>query len=147
MTDYRVRKSIVFPPLDTIPICAYKHVRQSSRKKKKTQQQQLGEECCFSPQFLIWCVRSSDETWSRDGLSNQLCILVPADWQYQENVSVMNIKFLSSIFLPDGSHMLIVAMLLPADGFSYLYFWQSILIFVCDFHLTILRCGFKKRSA
>lgn len=101
------------------------------------------EECCFSPQFLIWCIRSSDETWSRDGLSNQLCILVPVDWQYKENVSVMNIKFLSSIFLPDGSNMHIVAMLLSADKFSSFYFWQSILIFICIFHLSTLLCGFK----
>lgn len=34
--------------------------------------------------------------------------------------------------------MHIVAMLLPADEFSYLYFWQNILIFICDFHLNIL---------
>lgn len=59
----------------------------------------------------------------------------------------MNIKFLSSIFLPDGSSMHIVAMLLPADEFSYLYFWQSILIFICDFHLSTLPHGFKKYSA
>lgn len=83
------------------------------------------EERCFSPQFLIWCIRSSDETWSRDGLSNQLCILVPADWQYKENVSVMNIKFLPGISLSDGSNMHIVAMLLPADEFSYLYFGKE----------------------
>lgn len=107
----------------------------------------LGEEGCFVPQFLIWCIRSSDETWTRDGLSNQLCILVLADWQYKENVSVMNIKFLSSILLPDGSNTHIVAMLLPADEFSYLYFWQSILIVTCDFHLGTLLCGFKKKCS
>lgn len=96
------------------------------------------EECRFSPQFLIWCIRSSEETWSRDGLSSQLHILVPADWQYKENMSVMNMKFLSGIFLPDGSSMHIVTMLLPVDEFSCLYFWQSILIFICDFHLSNL---------
>lgn len=105
------------------------------------------EEACFSSQFWMWCIRSSDETWSRDGLSNQLCLLVPADWEYKENVSVMNIKFLSGIFLPDGSNMHIAAMLLPADEFSYLYFWQSVLIFICDFHSSALLDGFQKCSA
>jgi hypothetical protein len=105
------------------------------------------EEGCLSPQFLIWCIRSSDETWGKDGLSNQLCILVPADWQYKENVSVMNIKCLSSIFLPDGSNMQIVAMLLLVDEISYVHFWQIILIFVYDLHLSTLLCVFKKCSA
>lgn len=82
----------------------------------------------FSPARLICHVRSWDETWSGDALSSQLCTLVPADWQYKENVSVMNIKCLSSISLPDGSNTHIVVKFLPLDEFSYLYFGKSSVI-------------------
>lgn len=81
-----------------------------------------------SPARLICRVRSWDEPWSGDALSSQLCTLVPADWQYKENVSVMNIKRLSSISLPDGSNTHIVVQFLPLDEFSYLYFGKSSVI-------------------
>lgn len=69
MADYKVIKSIVFFfPLDTTLICAYKHVRQPSRKE----QLQLGVWGMFSNTPIIPVLKWTLSMWPRTFIHNQV---------------------------------------------------------------------------